>query len=173
MHAESLLSVRSVLVLVAIVMAGAVGCRGAENGGEVGPVAETMVDAPRVFFASPTNETDHPTELPLMFTFGVENFEIDAVPEEFLMPRNGVGHFHLGINTECLPVGELVPESDPWIHLGDGSDGMELMLEPGEYRFTVQIGDDEHRTLEGFCPTCGMSVGPLCETITVGMESGI
>ena len=39
---------------------------------------------------------------------------------------------------------------------------MELTLEGGEYRFSVQIGDDEHRTIEG-----------LCETITIRMEDGI
>jgi hypothetical protein len=39
---------------------------------------------------------------------------------------------------------------------------MELTLEDGEYDLTVQLGDDEHRTLEG-----------MCDTIVVRMESGI
>ena len=58
--------------------------------------------------------------------------------------------------------GEIIPMADPWVHFGDGGDGMELTLEGGEYRFSVQIGDDEHRTIEG-----------LCETITIRMEDGI
>ena len=58
--------------------------------------------------------------------------------------------------------GEIIPAADPWVHFGDGSDGMEMTLEGGEYRFSGQIGDDEHRTLEG-----------LCETITIRMEDGI
>jgi hypothetical protein len=37
-----------------------------------------------------------------------------------------------------------------------------MSLEPGEHQFAVQIGDDEHRTLDG-----------LCETITVMLEEGI
>ena len=95
-------------------------------------------------------------------TFGVESFQISAVPDEADSPRAGLGHYHLGFNTECLPAGEIIPAADPWVHFGDGSDGMEMQLEGGEYRFTVQIGDDEHRTLEG-----------LCNTITIRMEDGI
>ena len=71
------------------------------------------------------------------------------VPEEVTSVREGVGHYHLGVEAECLAAGEIIPSADPWVHFGDGSDGMEMQLEGGEYRFTVQIGDDEHRTLEG------------------------
>ena len=39
---------------------------------------------------------------------------------------------------------------------------MEMMLEGGEYRFSVQVADDEHRTIAG-----------LCDTITIRMEDGI
>ena len=120
------------------------------------------MDTPRVFFRSPRDETDHPTEIPRGLTFGVENFEISPVPEEVESPRAGLGHYHLGVDAECLSAGEVIPAADPWVHFGDGSDGMELQLEGGEYRFSVQIGDDEHRTLEG-----------LCETITIRMEGGI
>ena len=37
-----------------------------------------------------------------------------------------------------------------------------MQLEPGTHTFAVQIGDDEHRTLEG-----------LCETIEVELADGI
>ena len=127
------------------------------------PVSSDAISAtPRVFFQAPRHETDHPTELPLGLTFGAENFEIGAVPETVSTAREGLGHYHLGVDTECLPAGEIIPAADPWIHMGDGSDGMELQLEGGEYRLSVQIGDDEHRTIEG-----------LCETITIRMEDGI
>ena len=157
-----------VVALALVVAACAVGCGGgggdaAESGGEE-PAA--MVDAPapepRVFFVAPRDETDHATEIPLGFTFGIENFEVSPVPGEVSSPRAAMGHYHLGVNAECLPAGEVIPAADPWVHFGDGSDGMEMQLEGGEYRFSVQIGDDEHRTIEG-----------LCETITVRMEDGI
>ena len=152
------------LALAVFVTAGAVACGGGSSGDEAESAAgggDTM--APRVFFEIPINETDHPTEIPLALTFGIENFQIGAVPEEAATPRDGVGHYHLGVNAECLPAGELIPQGNPsWVHFGDGSDGMEMMLEGGEYKFTVQIGDDEHRTIAG-----------LCETITIRMEDGI
>ncbi len=152
------------LAWAVFVTVGAVACGGSSGSdGEAGSAADPAPTAtPRVFFEIPMNETDHPTEIPLGLTFGVENYEIGAVPETVSTPRGGVGHYHLGVNAECLPAGEIIPNADPWIHFGDGSDGMEMQLEGGEYRFSVQIGDDEHRTIEG-----------LCETITIRMEDGI
>ena len=153
------------LALAVFVTAGVVACGGGSSGSEGGAASATdaaPTATPRVFFVDPANETDHPTEIPLGLTFGVENFQISPVPEEAASPRAGLGHYHLGFNTDCLPAGEIIPSADPWTHFGDGSDGMEMQLEGGEYRFSVQIGDDEHRTLEG-----------LCETITIRMEDGI
>ena len=159
------LRLKGSLVLAVLVTAGAVACGGGSSGsgGEAESAAGDASSAtPRVFFVAPMNETDHATEVPLGLTFGVENFQISAVPEEAASPREGLGHYHLGVNAECLPAGEIIPMADPWVHFGDGGDGMELTLEGGEYRFSVQIGDDEHRTIEG-----------LCETITIRMEDGI
>ena len=160
---DSSLRLKVKLALAVVVIAGVAACAGSGSGGEAEAVADdAAMAAARVFFVTPVDDTDHPTEVPLALTFGVEHFEIGAVPEEVTFPREGLGHFHLGFNTECLPVGELIPKADPWAHLGDGSDGMEMQLEAGEYRFSVQVGDDEHRTIEG-----------LCETITIRMEDGI
>ncbi len=158
------LKTRGLLALSVFVTAWAIACGGGSSGGEAESRATTdpAPGEPRVFFVVPTHETDHPTEVPLALTFGVENFQISPVPEEVSTPREGPGHYHLGVNAECLPAGEIVPAAAPWVHFGDGSDGMEMTLEGGEYRFSVQIGDDEHRTLEG-----------LCETITIRMEDGI
>ena len=159
---------KELLICVLVALTGVVACGGGEP--MSAPPTESVesveeaapMATPRVFFRAPRDETDHPTEIPLGLTFGVENFEISPVPEEFDGPRDAIGHYHLGVDAECLPAGEVIPAADPWVHFGDGSDGMELQLEGGEYRFSVQIGDDEHRTLEG-----------LCETITIRMEDGI
>lgn len=160
------MKLRGLMAIALLATAGAAcGGGGGESGDGAAPVSagdETASAAPRVFFVAPRHETDHATEIPLGFTFGVENYQISPVPEEVDSPREALGHYHLGVNAECLPAGEIIPAADPWVHFGDGSDGMEMMLEGGEYRFSVQIGDDEHRTIEG-----------LCETITVRMEDGI
>lgn len=162
------LQLRGLLAWTMVALFGVGACGGGEPASapaseSVESVEEVLPTAtPRVFFRAPRDETDHPTEIPLGLTFGSENFEISPVPEEVDSPREGLGHYHLGVDAECLPAGEIIPAADPWIHFGDGSDGMELQLEGGEYRFSVQIGDDEHRTIEG-----------LCETITIRMEDGI
>jgi hypothetical protein len=154
------------VAVATVVAVGAVGCGGGgeAESGDAGSaeMAEAPAAEPRVFFVAPRDQTDHATEIPLGFTFGIENFEVSPVPGEVPSPRADMGHYHLGVNAECLPAGEIIPAADPWVHFGDGSDGMEMTLEGGEYRFSVQIGDDEHRTLEG-----------LCETITIRMEDGI
>ena len=84
--------------LAVFVTVGAVACGGASGSdGEAGSAADAAATAtPRVFFEIPMNETDHPTELPLALTFGIENFQIGAVPEEESMPRGGVGHYPPG-----------------------------------------------------------------------------
>ena len=154
------------LVLAMFATVGLVACGGGapESGAEAEPaaVADAPPATPRVFFVAPLDNTDHPAELPLGITFGAENFEISPVPNPATTPRPDIGHFHLGVDADCLPAGEIIPAADPWVHFGDGSDGIELQLEPGEHRLTVQIGDDEHRTSAG-----------LCDTITIRMEEGI
>lgn len=129
---------------------------------ETAPEAADAGGAPRVFFVAPRDGEEISVDVPVVFEFGIENFEIGQVPEEVDMPRQGVGHYHLGVDTECLPAGEVIPQADPWIHFGDGSNTMEMYLEPGPHTFSVQMGDDEHRTLGG-----------LCETITIEIADGI
>ncbi len=144
------------LVSLAFVLVAAAAC------GDVAPEADEVpeaTDEARVFFEQPRDgET---VTSPVQVVFGSENIEIGAVPDEVDEPREEVIHYHLGYNTECLPPGTIIPEADPWIHFGDGSNEIEMQLEPGEYILSVQAGDDEHRTLEG-----------LCETIQITVESG-
>ena len=73
-----------------------------------------------------------------------------------------MGHYHLGVDTGCLPAGEIIPEGEGWVHFGDGSNVFTLQVEPAAYELTVQIGDDLHRTQEG-----------LCETISIEIADGI
>ncbi len=113
---------------------------------------------PRVFFVAPADGAEISVDIGVNFEFGVENFEISPVPDEVEQAREGMGHYHLGVDTECLPIAEIVPQADPWIHFGDGSNTIEMQLEPGRYTFAVQMGDDEHRTIEGLCDTIEVEV---------------
>ena len=126
------------------------------------PAASESMGDPRVFFVAPKDGVELPADLGVSFEFGTENFEISPVPEAVESSRPGVGHYHLGVDTECLPVGEVIPKADPWIHFGDGSNTIDMQLAPGPHTLSVQMGDDEHRTLEG-----------LCETIHIELVEGI
>lgn len=119
---------------------------------------------PRVFFVAPEDGGTYPAGSPVTFEFGLENYELGAVPEAVDQPRAGLGHHHLGLNTDCLPPGEVIPQGEPeWIHFGDATATIDMMLEPGEHSFVLQLGDDEHRTQtdEG-----------LCASVTIRVEEG-
>ena len=113
--------------------------------------------SPRVVFVSSADGATATS--PIQLEFGIESYEISAIPEEVDEPRSGIGHYHVGFDTECLPAGTEIPRADPWVHFGDGSVTFETLVEPGEYTFALQLGDDLHHTQEG-----------LCETITVTVE---
>ena len=109
---------------------------------------------PQVWFITP--EDGATVTSPVAFEFGSENITIEPKGEV----HAGAGHHHIGVNTDCLPAGELIPEADPWVHFGDGSAVFELQLPSGEHKITLQLGDGEHRTL---------SAPKLCTTITVNV----
>ena len=96
---------------------------------------------------------------PVHFEFGLDGFELAPVPEgEIESVRPGMGHHHLGVDTECLPAGEIIPKADPWIHFGEGNTEIDMQLTPGPHTFALQLGDDEHRTIEGLCNTISITV---------------
>ena len=162
------------LALVPFVAVTVAGCGGGDDGGmemEAEMASEPAPDPepsgpPRVFFVAPEDgaqmSSDHDVEVEM----GAENYPISAIPEGFDAetdtPRADMGHYHVGINTGCLPVGEIIPQGQGWQHFGDGSNAYTLQVEPGAYELTVQIGDDAHRTQEG-----------LCETISIEVADGI
>jgi len=122
--------------------------------------ASAPAEGPRVFFMQP-RDGDTVT-LPLEFVFANDMFEISPVPEgEVTTARPAVGHYHLGVDTDCLPAGTEIPKADPWIHFGTGADNIgfpEGSLEPGPHKFSVQAGDDLHVAIEGLCETIEITV---------------
>ena len=123
--------------------------------------ASAPVEGPRVFFMQP--QDGDTVTLPLEFVFANDMFEISPVPEgDVTEPRPAVGHYHLGIDTGCVPVGTVIPQGDPsWVHFGTGNDRIEYeagTLAPGPHMFTVQAGDDLHQAIEGLCETIEITV---------------
>ncbi len=110
--------------------------------------------APRVWFITP--EDGATVTSPVSFEFGHENIMLEPKGEV----HAGAGHHHIGLNTECLPAGEAIPEADPWVHFGDGSAVIEMQLPPGEHKLTIQLGDGEHVALDepGLCTSITLTV---------------
>ena len=100
---------------------------------------------PRVFFIEPQDGAT--VESPVSFQFGAENFTVEALDTS--PGHEGAGHYQLGVDTDCLPPGAVIPEGQPWIHFSDGTSEILVQLDPGAHRFCLQPGDAEHRTLTG------------------------
>ena len=169
-HAYRALYVVGLSLLVSFVGCGQQTPRSAE-----GPAIAEGTDpqsSARVFFVEPMDGAT--VTSPVSVVFGVEDVELAAVPQdvrsssprlsidyrlvELVSPREGIVHHHLGIDTDCLPPGTIVPSADPWIHFSDAASQVELLLPSGEHVLVLQAGDDEHRTIQGLCATIAITV---------------
>jgi hypothetical protein len=114
----------------------------------------------KVFFVEPKDGATVSSKQPVKFVFGKDNYTIAAVPEgEVKEARANMGHFHLGVDKQCLPAGQEIVRGTPdWVHFGTGSDNIEMSLTPGVHTFAVQVGDDLHRAVDGLCQTISITV---------------
>ena len=107
----------------------------------------------RVFFMEPASGAT--AKSPVHVVFASEQVTISPVPPgEIKVARPGMAHYHLGVDTDCLPAGTVIPKANPWVHFGMGNNSIDMQLAPGPHKLVVQAGDDLH--------TAG-----LCETISV------
>jgi hypothetical protein len=110
-----------------------------------------------VFFVQPQDGAT--VTSPVHLEFGVQDFKIVPVPPGTPTDtRPDLGHHHVGVDTDCLPVGTVIPMAAPWIHFGTGGTTIDMQLPPGSHRLTLQIGDDLHRAMEGLCETISVTV---------------
>jgi len=115
----------------------------------------------KVFFMEPMNGAT--VKSPVRLVFGSETVTIAPVPPGEITEaqvRPNTAHYHLGVDTDCLPAGTVIPKANPWVHFGDGKNTIDMQLSPGMHKLVVQAGDDRHATMTG-----------LCETITVNVQS--
>ena len=121
------------------------------------PAPEPEPAGPRALFVQPADGAT--VQSPVALEFGAEDFEISPVPAGTVTAtRPDLGHFHVAIDADCLPTGEVIPSAAPWVHFGDGSNIIDMQLPPGPHQLTVQIGDDLHQTIEGLCSTISVDV---------------
>lgn len=103
---------------------------------------KTSEKTPRIFFIEPQDGAT--VSSPVHFKFGAENFTIAPVVDPPVVQK-GVGHFHIAVDGECVKPGEIIPKADPYIHFGDGTSEIDVILQPGTHHICLQIGDGEHR----------------------------
>jgi len=127
----------------------------------VGAYGSRQVSAqgkPRIFFVEPKNNAS--VKSPVHLKFGIENYKIAAVPEgDVKTARPGIGHYHVGVEQDCLKPGETIVKGTPqWVHLGKGDTEMDMQLTPGKHKLSLQLGDDLHNTVQGLCSTITVNV---------------
>ena len=113
----------------------------------------------KVFFQEPKNGAS--VKSPVHIVFGSDMFTIAAVPPGEIAPeavRANTGHFHLGVDTDCLAPGSVIPKANPWVHFGQGNNSIDMQLTPGPHKLVVQAGDDRHATMTGLCETINVTV---------------
>ncbi len=144
-------------VTVALIALASAACSQPEPAPEPAPVAEPEPAGPRVFFIQPADGAT--VQSPVRLEFGAEDFRIAAVPEGTVTEtRPDLGHYHVAIDADCLPTGEVIPSAAPWVHFGDGKNIIDMQLPPGPRQLTLQIGDDLHQTIGGLCSTISVNV---------------
>jgi hypothetical protein len=113
--------------------------------------------SPRVFFVEPKDGAAVKSPVPLKF--GSENYQVAAVPEGTVeTARAGMGHYHVAVDSDCLPAGTEIQKAAPWVHFGTGNSEIDMQLPPGMHKLTLQMGDDLHRAVEGLCTSITVNV---------------
>ncbi len=123
------------------------------------PASTAAPGGGKVFFMEPKNGAS--VKSPVHVVFGNDMFTIAAVPPGEIAPeavRANTGHFHLGVDTDCLPAGSVIPKANPWVHFGKGDNTIEMQLAPGPHKLVVQAGDDRHATMTGLCEVINITV---------------
>ena len=112
---------------------------------------------PRVFFVQPQDGAT--VKSPVKLEFGAQEFTIAAVPQGTVTEtRPSLGHYHIGVDADCLSPGTAIPRAAPWVHFGDGKNVIDMQLPAGMHKLTLQVGDDLHRTIEGLCTSISVNV---------------
>lgn len=122
------------------------------NGGSSGSAT------PRVFFVEPKDGAM--VKSPVHLKFGVENYQVAAVPDGTVTTaRPGVGHYHVGVDQDCLASGTTIVKGTPsWVHFGKGNSEIDMQLTPGPHKLSLAMGDDLHNQVPNLCQSINVTV---------------
>lgn len=120
-------------------------------------IVEEGAEAPSVGFELPADGASVST------TFKVEMAATGLIVEPSGEINEGAGHFHILVDTDFVPTGQVIPTDEQHLHYGKGQQTVFLDLEPGEHTLRLQFADGAHIALEG---------EQYRDTITVVVEEG-
>lgn len=107
------------------------------------PTPAPAPTAPSVRFASPANgATVSPSVAIVMAASGL-------VVEPAGEIHEGAGHFHILVDTDFVPAGEVIITDKQHLHFGKGQYTTTLELPPGEHVLRLQFANGAHIALEG------------------------
>ena len=135
-----------------VVLATSFGCASVSIGCSTGTPSK-----PRAFFEQPADGAT--VKSPVHLKFGIENYQVAAVPAGTVeTARAGMGHYHVAVDSDCLPAGTAIQKAAPWVHFGTGNSEIDMQLPPGMHKLTLEVGDDLHRAVEGLCTSITVNV---------------
>ena len=103
-------------------------------------VNHAIAEPASVYFKSPLD--NQVVQSPVRLVFGLNGKRIGPVGD--LNPD--LGHHHLIINGDSIPLGRPVPVNAQHLHFGAGQTDTALRLTPGDYRLTLQFASGAHQS---------------------------
>jgi hypothetical protein len=91
--------------------------------------------AAKVYFKEPKDGATVSSKSTLKFVFGADNYQISPVPAEAKEARPNMGHFHLGVNTDCLAPGTTIPKAEEGDKPGTAGKWVHFAREPTHSRW--------------------------------------
>jgi hypothetical protein len=101
------------------------------------------MEKPHVFFTAPADKAN--VSSPVKVTMGAEAFTIEPAG----VVKEGAGHLHIMIDTDCITAGQLVPKDATHLHYGKGQTEAEIELPTGSHILCLQAADGAHIALTG------------------------
>jgi hypothetical protein len=129
---------RLLLATLLVVAAAPLAAQGARP---AAPAATTAAPTPEIYFRAPADGATVPTTFPV--AFGLRNYGVAPATVNLA----NTGHFHILINVDAPPVGQLIPADSLHRHYGAGQIETTLTLAPGTYTLRVVLGDFEHKVI--------------------------
>ncbi len=117
---------------------------GSASNSAVPSMADKTKNGPSlVYFIEPQDGATVPQTFPVVMA--AEGLNIEPAGEIV----EGSGHFHILVNEDFVPVGEIVPlNTENYLHFGQAQTETEVTLAPGEYTLRLQFADGAHQAYD-------------------------